>query len=336
MAKKFKCTHGCNREFDDYLELFNGQWACPFCANILNAKRFEINPENDAIYRQAKLYFFRYLTERKTINGEEENTFDERYKEKAIEYCLKAARDFHPGAKVLLGYFWECGWMGNSAKDTLENRKKAKHYYEDVQDNSISWDIKEGDADRKQQIIREATARAELVKLHKEKIGKDLGELLVSVIMHCGTKEKNPPMYGAFKLTKKEMETILNTPVPNKKGTPAPNKKSTLLCSSLLKKKKNVQLKYRCADDMAEWEFYKADNETLSLPVNENESKQYYLVVYQTSKNNDIDLFEAVVDALFESSNYQIFYAQDVYWAKKKAKREVGNNWAEILQGSLD
>lgn len=141
-AGRVRCTQaGCGREFDTPLEIFDGQLICPHCGKQIGKKEFTVTVYNDNLTRLAEMYFGEYLSrtyakdaDGNYVEGSELSAGEVRLREKllanALASFLEASRLGHPSATLMLGYFWEVGYMGRGSD--LDRYKMAFHYYNNV------------------------------------------------------------------------------------------------------------------------------------------------------------------------------------------------------------
>ncbi len=122
----------CKNEFERALELYNGDWYCPYCHEILALSdlKLVVTDANEDAFKMAEICYLRAL---KTPAAEKIN-----YNEmlvKAIEFCREAARSGHPKALVRMGFFYDSGYF---AIDETEAFKQAYEYYRAVINGKIS------------------------------------------------------------------------------------------------------------------------------------------------------------------------------------------------------
>lgn len=141
-AGRVRCTQpGCGKEFDSPLEIFDGQLICPHCGKEIGKKEFTVTPYNDNLTRLAEMYFGEYLSrsyakdaDGNYVESSELSPQELRLREKmlsnALASFLEASRLGHPTATLMLGYFWEVGYMGRGSD--LDRYKMAFHYYNNV------------------------------------------------------------------------------------------------------------------------------------------------------------------------------------------------------------
>lgn len=117
------CEH-CKKEFNEPLELYNGEWACPLCRGNVNISSadLEVTHKNDELFKLSEMCYFRAI--------KSENTKDyQRDLQRAVALCKEAARLQHPKALVRMGYYYEIGYI---AFDKNEAFKMAHDYYKAV------------------------------------------------------------------------------------------------------------------------------------------------------------------------------------------------------------
>ena len=137
-----RCTSAdCKREFETPIEIFTGQLICPHCGSLLGAREFVVDAYNDNLFSVSEMCYGEYLNDiavatqvgatadRITLKRREELLAT------AIWNCREAAKLGHPGARVMLGYYWEIGCMDKGSE--LDRYKMAFHYYTNVAETEI-------------------------------------------------------------------------------------------------------------------------------------------------------------------------------------------------------
>ena len=127
----------CNKSFDNALELYNGNIACPHCGNDLAAvKEFKITAESDERFRLSETYFYRSLElSNQNING---NRGEIDYKqieaewreniENAIKHCRIAAAAGHPEAYWRMGFYYDKDYAGVGSTEAQRCRIAYNFY----------------------------------------------------------------------------------------------------------------------------------------------------------------------------------------------------------------
>ncbi|MBQ3220668.1 MAG: hypothetical protein IJB34_01750 [Clostridia bacterium] len=149
LTGSMRCPNpACGKEFDEPIELFDGKLVCPHCAKELNKRTFVVNVDNDNKFRLSQTYYGTYLAEAAQGSATNKKTAEkhERYLANALWFCREAARSGHPEARIMLGFYWEMGYM-NKGSD-LDRYKMACHYYSDVcysEQETMEVEIPEGE-----------------------------------------------------------------------------------------------------------------------------------------------------------------------------------------------
>lgn len=122
----------CKNEFDRALELYNGDWYCPYCHSLLALSdlKLVVTDANEDAFRMSEICYLRAL---KTPAQEKAEYNDLLLK--AIEFCKEAAHSGHPKALVRLGFFYDRGYF---SIDETEAFKQAYEYYGAVIKGKIS------------------------------------------------------------------------------------------------------------------------------------------------------------------------------------------------------
>ena len=129
--EKIICTNeNCRYEFEKAIEIFSGNLICPKCGNILSIQKFSVTQYNNDLFEKAELYYGKYLSlsTKKQVNRRESKQIEDLL-EGAILHCREASLLGHPGARVLLGRFWQSGYMGQNESSRY---KMAYHYFNNV------------------------------------------------------------------------------------------------------------------------------------------------------------------------------------------------------------
>ncbi|MCD8200703.1 MAG: hypothetical protein LUD47_01340 [Clostridia bacterium] len=106
-----KCSK-CGANFKKALELVNGDIVCPACFKSLTPGEDEFRLDSDEWFGLSRTYYLSYL-ELAARQGEE-NVRERAQREKkmndylarALDYCERAAADYHPEALVDMGYYY--------------------------------------------------------------------------------------------------------------------------------------------------------------------------------------------------------------------------------------
>ena len=129
--EKIICTNeGCHKEFDKPIEIFDGSLVCPRCLRIIRLERFYVSRYNNDLFERAEMYYGKYLSlaTKKNVTKREVKQLDYLL-EGAIRHCRDASLEGHPGARVLLGRFWQAGYMEHNRAN---HYKMAFHYFNNV------------------------------------------------------------------------------------------------------------------------------------------------------------------------------------------------------------
>ena len=123
-----KCKHDIKNE--DVIEIFNGELICPRCGSILSVQEFKVTAQNQELFERAELYYGKYLSlcGKKVITKSEEKSI-KHFLSGAIEHSRESSLEKHPEARILLGRFWQSGYMEKSESKSL---KIAYHYFSNV------------------------------------------------------------------------------------------------------------------------------------------------------------------------------------------------------------
>lgn len=124
--------HNCNKQIDEPLELYTGEWACPSCKQALvkNSIALKATDENDELFTLSEICYLRALK-----SGKEETALYNELLNKAMDYCKAAARLGHPKAMVRMGYYYDYGYFSAGG---LQAYKLACEYYGAVVSGKIS------------------------------------------------------------------------------------------------------------------------------------------------------------------------------------------------------
>ncbi|MCD8287120.1 MAG: hypothetical protein LUD50_07855 [Clostridia bacterium] len=141
-----KCRK-CDKEMVKALELFNGDLRCPHCgASIVPGEgEVDVTADNDELYRLSKANFCTYLEKASGLNGtstKKEIAEAEGYRDRAVEFCEKAAYALHPEAIADLGYYY-CKNYVNEDVVGVGRYKTAYSYFRCILDVKNYDDIKE-------------------------------------------------------------------------------------------------------------------------------------------------------------------------------------------------
>lgn len=122
----------CKNEFERALELYNGDWYCPYCHGLLalSEVKLAVTDANEDAFKMSEICYLRALK----TPASDKITYNELLG-KATEFCREAARSGHPKALVRLGFFYDAGYF---SIDETEAFKQAYEYYRAVINGKIS------------------------------------------------------------------------------------------------------------------------------------------------------------------------------------------------------
>ncbi|MCH5155892.1 MAG: sel1 repeat family protein [Clostridiales bacterium] len=226
----------CNKNIVKPLELYNGDWACPFCKATVGIKSIavKVNKENDETFKLSELCYLRALKKQKDPTGYE------RELNSAIEYCRTAARMGNPKALLRLGFFYEHGYI---TADATESIRIAYEYYKLVWSSTPEMEERPADRDYAESCIklRSAAAKLYLELLKKlpqsfrrvggldfaeerakiidkglpvpdddgaERVAEDRIMRILGVLQSCYNRER-APLFGIMRLEKGEYGQLL-------------------------------------------------------------------------------------------------------------------------------
>lgn len=121
----------CKKYFERPLELYNGEWACPYChgAIALSDIKLNVTDDNDNAFTVSEISYLRAL---KTPQGNKPEYL--RLLNDAMELCKEAAQSGHPKAMLRLGYLYDSGYF---PIDEAEAFKQAYEHYRAVWSGKI-------------------------------------------------------------------------------------------------------------------------------------------------------------------------------------------------------
>ncbi len=143
LSERIPCANPkCQKMYDRPFEIFDGNLVCPHCGQIIAASKFKITRHNDNLTRTGQMYFGEYLTNAgiseasRSHNDLPKREFDLRRTLliNASEAFTEAAHLGHPEATIMLGYFCENGYIGQTSR--IECYKMAYRYYNSVCESS--------------------------------------------------------------------------------------------------------------------------------------------------------------------------------------------------------
>lgn len=122
----------CKKYFERPLELYNGEWACPYCHGglALSDIKLIVTDENDNAFTISEISYLRALKTPKENRAEYLRLLSD-----AMELCKEAAQSGHPKAMLRLGYLYDCGYF---PIDETEAFKQAYEYYRAVWSGKIN------------------------------------------------------------------------------------------------------------------------------------------------------------------------------------------------------
>ena len=129
--EKITCTNEeCRYQFEKPIAIFDGSLICPKCASVISVKKFEVTRYNNDLFEKAEMYYGKYLSlsTKRNISRTEMKKMEDLL-EGAIMHCREASLSGHPGARVLLGRFWQSGYMDRNDNTRY---KMAFHYFNNV------------------------------------------------------------------------------------------------------------------------------------------------------------------------------------------------------------
>lgn len=122
----------CKKSFDRPLELYNGEWVCPCCREVLALAKIKLNvtDENEAVFKTSEACYMRAL---KTPAADKKEYL--KLLTDAMETCKEAAQAGNPKAMLRLGYLYDTGYF---PIDEAEAFKQAYEYYRAVWGGKIN------------------------------------------------------------------------------------------------------------------------------------------------------------------------------------------------------
>ena len=141
----------CHKNFDDALELYNGNIACPHCgADLATVTDFKVTAENNERFRLSETYFFHSLelsnkninSRRGASNSSIKKEWDECV-ENAIKHCRIAAYSGHPEAYWRMGFYYDKDYAGTSSTENQRCRI-AHNFYRALADCDAQAPMLEG------------------------------------------------------------------------------------------------------------------------------------------------------------------------------------------------
>ncbi|MCH5350850.1 MAG: hypothetical protein J1F39_02645 [Clostridiales bacterium] len=130
------CTK-CEKSFENALELYNGNIACPNCGHDLaSVKEFKITEESEERFRLSETFFYRSLElSNKNINGRPGETDRKKIEtewreniDNAIKHCRIAAAAGHPEAYWRMGFYYDKDYAGVGSTE-VQRCRIAYNFY---------------------------------------------------------------------------------------------------------------------------------------------------------------------------------------------------------------
>lgn len=231
----------CNKVIEQPLELYNGEWACPYCRTIMGniMTDFVITKENDQIFQLAESCYYAWLDAAVHTREGSRNTS---MLNKAIELTREAAATGNPEAAVRLGYYYDKDYTEVNKSEVSRCRAAYAYYsavcFADINKFKAEKDVTETHDFAK---LRERAARymlkmlasapEELTKIQKfnyndnaDKVKKQLNMDIPPVeesggvkpsaqqqafdkLRSCFSRQK-APLFGIFKLSGEEFKAL--------------------------------------------------------------------------------------------------------------------------------
>lgn len=119
-----KCAN-CKKDAIRPLELYKGNWYCPYCKADLfpdTSTQLCVNAQNHELFVNAEENYFKWLT---NANYDRASRF--KFLDKAINLCMESAFSYHPKALMRMGYYYEKGYV--DLNRSLEDRWRIAYYY---------------------------------------------------------------------------------------------------------------------------------------------------------------------------------------------------------------
>lgn len=190
----------CRKKITAPLELFNRKFLCPYCLKPLGNERFTNNKDSESILEMAHSCYADYLQttvdarDSISVNGKKLKEKSNILLENSKDYCRAAYGMGNPRAQLLLGEFWEKGYMGERGESY--RYKIAEQYYEQVKSGRF---VDGYDSDGK---IKEEADRC-LRRVRKLLNESDGGLTFRSLIESFG--KLDGPVFGYCKMTSAEV-----------------------------------------------------------------------------------------------------------------------------------